>query len=256
MKTQRYAFAALLAIMIAIAGVVTVTESTSAQGCTDARGNDIPCEEKERKVRPTVTDIPSPTPVDTPTPVPLVICTTPDAAELALLCSNLRGSDAGDTNTEPIIDPVDAPSDDELTTNPAPPEDEPPFWAWLLGGGGLLIGLAAGQLLPPFLRGFPGGPGHPPDPGFDTSPKVRKVKPFSKVEIDDGEDAFVKMMDDKVELSDHKVELGDHKVELGDHKVALGDHKVELGDHKVELGGADNQFPKLEDDGMTNLFPK
>jgi hypothetical protein len=112
-------------------------------------------ENKDKKAKPTATDVPTPTDTPTSEPPPVIIQTvvvTPDAKQLALMCAGLPGSPNGGTGPN--------------AGNPEP--NAPRILPFMdsLGGQiigvliGLLTGILIGLLLPAVLRGqrlSPGG---------------------------------------------------------------------------------------------------
>jgi hypothetical protein len=158
MRRTAVPFVIALSLLMATAASAVVTHVAYAQ-C--GPNNQYPCppapdkENKDKKAKPTATDVPTPTDTPTSEPPPVIIQTvvvTPDAKQLALMCAGLPGSPNGGTGPN--------------AGNPEP--NAPRILPFMdsLGGQiigvliGLLTGILIGLLLPAVLRGqrlSPGG---------------------------------------------------------------------------------------------------
>jgi hypothetical protein len=173
----------LLALAISITAAALVSQSASAK-CGGI--NDPPCPDRDKKVKPTATDVPTetPTPEQNAQPIIQTVVVTPDADQLALLCANVvpppgggNGSGAG---------------------NPNPPEPTAPRilpfiegWGgpWSVGIIGVLTGILIGLLLPAIMRGFAGRQGANLGralPGDQLGGSADKFNQKAFVKIEDG----------------------------------------------------------------------
>lgn len=211
MKLRNLALVVFLGLLLALAVAAPVGANAPAQcGPNNPSACEPPAQETEKK--PTATDLPTKVPTETAVPVSQMQAqSTPDAEELAILCANLPVSSSG-------IAGVDSGNPAPVPESPPVPT-APPFSPWLPGGGGLLLGILIGMLLPAVSRAISGGD---------------KSNPGGIIAIDAGNrasDAFYKEQDSSSAQVFPKVEsgpLGDsfHK----DESSTLWDGKGESSD--------------------------
>jgi len=252
MKTRGLALVVLFGFVFALAWLALASQSAVAQDCFDVQGAPKPCPDtgkdpnQEKKVRPTVTDVPSPTPtpvVDTPTPVAVVVCATPGAAELALMCANVLPAVGGGAGV----------SEDTLPT-----PSRPPISPFLIPAGALLGGVLLGLVLPSIFEGLR---------------RLRRLGTANWGGSGEYKGGHVKIGAGEYKLGDDtlepvKLRSGEYKLETGEYtgghvKIGTGEYKLETGEYEGgHVKTFEKIFPKVEDafhqeaDAFDQSFPK
>ena len=158
MNQRTFSAIVLFALVMALGSAAFVTQRASA-ACYDNQKQPVPCPQQpnDKKKKPVPTDTatitPSPQPTKEAGSVSAAVVVTPDAQQLALLCAQLpavQGSNGG-PNALNATGPGGGPG------APVTPPNTAGFSGFELGGGGLLLGVLIGLLVPAVLRGFNGG---------------------------------------------------------------------------------------------------
>ena len=259
MKKRVLAISALFAIVMACFSAAAVTQRASA-ACYDQNKQPVPCPQQpnEKKKKPTPTDQPTtvPTPTVTTTreaSAPVTVLVTPDASQLALLCASLPAAVGGNGLPNAGGSGPAAPGSDAGVTIAVTPPNTSGFSGFELGGGGLLVGILIGLLLPAILKGGLA----PPPPGIigPVDDKFAKISDLGNEKIDGG--SFAKQgaagMDDW-ERGGGFDKRGEAGMQDFHQKVSGFQKQTDAGNVKLDGGNFDKDakasYPKQDGAGM------